>query len=163
MSDYSKMVMYKIVCKDLTVKSGYVGSTRDLVKRKYCHKSRCNNPNDEHHNFLIYKTIRDNGGWDNWSLIKIEDFPDCKDGTHARMRERELYEELFEEKLNMIRPFITDEEKAVLILNASIINNAKRDTTIKQCNCGGTFNYVNKAVHLKTKKHQKYIQDNPTN
>ena len=65
MPDYSKMMMYKIVCKDLTVKSGYVGSSRQLVKRKNNHKYICNNPNDKKHNLLIYKTIRDNGGWDN--------------------------------------------------------------------------------------------------
>ena len=157
MSDYSKMVMYKIVCKDLTVKSGYVGSSRDLVKRKYNHKSRCNNPNDEHHNFLIYKTIRDNGGWDNWSLIKIEDFPDCKDGTHDRMRERELYEQLFDEKLNMVRPYSTNEERII----CKTIYNSNRDPTIIQCNCGGTFTYTNKARHEHSKKHQKYLQDNP--
>lgn len=75
------------------------------------------------------------------------------------MRERELYEELFEEKLNMNRPSITDEERIIY----NNISNAKRDTTIKQCNCGGTFIYKSKANHLKTKMHQKYIQDNPTN
>ena len=159
MPDYSKMMMYKIVCKDLTVKSGYVGSSRQLVKRKNNHKTRCNNPNDKKHNLLIYKTIRDNGGWDNWSLIKIEDFPDCKDGTHARMRERELYEELFEEKLNMVRPSITDDERIIYKNN----HNANRDPTIHQCNCGGTFTYTRKASHLKTKMHQKYLEDNPTN
>ena len=162
MVNYSKTIMYKIVCNDLAVKQGYVGGTSDIVSRRCHHKSNCYNTNDmKKYNRLIYKTIRDNGGWDNWSLIKIEDFPECKNKTESRMRERALYEQLFEEKLNMNRPFTTDEEKAVQILNGSIINNAKRDTTIKQCNCGGSFSYTNKACHLKTKKHQKYLQDNP--
>ena len=164
MVNYSKTIMYKIVCKDLAVKHGYVGGTTDIVSRRHQHKSNCYNTNNmKKYNRLIYRTIRDNGGWDNWQMIKIEDFPLCKSGTESRMRERALYEQLFEEKLNMNRPFSTDEEKAEQIFNSSIIHNAKRDTTIKQCNCGGTFNYTNKARHLNTKTHRKYLQDNPTN
>ena len=146
----------------MAVKYGYVGGTTDMVSRKSKHKCNCYNTNDmKKYNYLIYRTIRDNGGWDNWDMIKIEDFPQCKSGTESRMRERDLYELLFEEKLNMVRPFITDEEKIIYSNIKSSISNPKRDKTIHQCNCGGTLNYVGKAGHLKTKMHQKYLQDNP--
>lgn len=158
MVNYSKTIMYKIVCKDLAVKQGYVGGTTDMVSRKSRHKCNCYNTNNmKIYGRLIYRTIRDNGGWDNWQMIKIEDFPQCKSGTESRMRERALYEGLFEEKLNMVRPYSTNEERII----CKTIYNANRDPTIIQCNCGGTFTYTNKARHEHSKKHQKYLQDNP--
>ena len=36
--DYSKTIIYKIVCKDLAVKDVYVGSTTHFINRKYGHK-----------------------------------------------------------------------------------------------------------------------------
>ena len=38
--DYSKTVIYKIVCNDLNVKDVYVGHTTDFTKRKATHKSK---------------------------------------------------------------------------------------------------------------------------
>jgi predicted GIY-YIG superfamily endonuclease len=37
MVNYIKTIMYKIVCKDLTVKAGYVGGTTDFTSRKKEH------------------------------------------------------------------------------------------------------------------------------
>ena len=39
--DYSKSVIYKIVCDDLNVKDCYVGSTTNFIKRKRHHKEAC--------------------------------------------------------------------------------------------------------------------------
>ena len=90
--DYSKTIIYKIVCKDLLVTDCYVGHTTDFRKRKWNHKSNSNNGNFSF-NFKIYQCIRDNGGWNNWDMIEIENYP-CKDGNKARARERFWYEEL---------------------------------------------------------------------
>jgi len=87
--DYSKIVIYKIVCNDLTIKDTYVGSTTDFRKRKWNHKATYN----AEKSFKIYKTIRENGGWENWSMIEIEKFP-CKDGNEAHTRERYWFEQL---------------------------------------------------------------------
>ena len=70
--DYSKCIIYKIVCNDFNIKDLYVGHTTDLVKRRSHHKCLCNSPDSKEYNFKVYKTIRDNGGWDNWSVIVIE-------------------------------------------------------------------------------------------
>jgi len=48
MTDFSKTVMYKIVCNDLNVKECYVGHTINMVKRKCVHKSACNNEKINH-------------------------------------------------------------------------------------------------------------------
>ena len=107
-TDYNNTIMYKIVCDDLNVKDCYVGHTINMTKRKCTHKHACNNMNDKAHNLKIYKIIRQNGGWDNWSMILVEKFP-CKDKNEACKRERELYEEL-DAKMNMVRPYRTHEE-----------------------------------------------------
>jgi hypothetical protein len=106
--DYSKTIIYKIVCNDLNVKDCYVGHTINMTKRKCSHKSHCNNENDKAHNLKIYQIIRENGGWDNWSMLLVEKFP-CKDKYEACKREREVYEEL-EAKMNTFRPYRTQEE-----------------------------------------------------
>jgi len=90
--DYSKTVVYKIVCHDLNVKDLYVGSTSNFRKRKYHHKSNCKNEK-EIYKIKIYETIREHGGWDNWNMLEVEKFP-CKDGNEARTRERYWFEQL---------------------------------------------------------------------
>jgi len=106
--DYSKTVIYKIVCNDLEIKDLYVGSTTEFTKRKNCHKCACNNENNQAYMFKVYQTIREHGGWENWSMIEIEKFS-CKDGNEARAKERFWYEEL-EAKLNMCFPIRNKKE-----------------------------------------------------
>jgi hypothetical protein len=43
------------------------------------------------YNPKVYKTMRENGGWDNYSMIEIEKYP-CKDANEACVREREWFE-----------------------------------------------------------------------
>ena len=107
-TDYSKTQMYRLVCNDLTITETYVGHTTNFVKRKCGHKSRCNNENDKKYNLKIYQTIRANGGWDNWMMVLIEDYP-CTNSLEACKRERELMEE-YDSKMNMIRPFVSNIE-----------------------------------------------------
>jgi hypothetical protein len=80
--DYSKTVIYKIVCNDLTISKLYIGSTTNFIKRKSAHKRLSN---DENRN--LYAIIRENGLWDNWTMVELEKFP-CADGNEARGRER---------------------------------------------------------------------------
>jgi hypothetical protein len=91
--DYSKTVIYKIVCNDLSILECYVGHTTDFTGRKQGHKSRCHNEKGGKYNLKTYQTIRENGGWENYSMIEIEKYP-CKDANEARAREREWFERL---------------------------------------------------------------------
>ena len=70
--DYSKTIIYKIVCKDLEVKDLYIGSTTNFIKRKYGHKSNYNSNKTHIYNRKIYVTIRKYGGFENWEMIEIE-------------------------------------------------------------------------------------------
>jgi hypothetical protein len=100
--DYSKTVIYKIVCNDLSITDIYVGSTTQFTKRKYNHKSLCANEKGKKYNYKLYKTIREHGGWENWSMIQIEEYP-CGSANEARERERYLYEQL-NASLNTLYP-----------------------------------------------------------
>ncbi len=76
MVNYSKSVVYKIMSLDPEINDIYVGSTCAFRKRKHDHKSDCNNENSEKHNRYVYNFIRNNGGWDNWSMVVIKAYPD---------------------------------------------------------------------------------------
>ena len=96
------------MCNDLNIKDLYIGSTTDFYNRKSNHKYKCNLENGKNYDLNIYKCIRANGGWDNWSMIEIEKFP-CKDSLEARARERYWCEQL-NATLNSNKPYITDNE-----------------------------------------------------
>lgn len=100
--DYSKPHFYKIVCNDPEIKSTYVGHTTDFQRRKYEHKSCCENDNGKTYHFNLYKTIRENGGFCNWSMILIDTL-DCKDALEAKKKEREFMAQL-QTSLNQLYP-----------------------------------------------------------
>ena len=107
--DYQKVIIYKLVCDDLSIKDLYVGHTTDFTNRKKSHKACCLNSNTRDYNYKVYKMIRDNGGWDNWSMIAIEKYP-CNDDLEARARERYWYEVL-NANMNSQCPILNVEEK----------------------------------------------------
>jgi hypothetical protein len=108
-TDFSKTVIYKIVCNDLEVKDLYVGHTTHFTNRKSSHKTRCSNENDKRYNLKVYQTIREHGGWNNYSMVEVEKFP-CKDGNEALARERYWFEQL-EAKLNTYSPTLNVENR----------------------------------------------------
>jgi group I intron endonuclease len=91
--DYSKTIIYKLCCNDINITEIYIGSTTDFKARKYQHKSSCNNEKNKRYNLKVYQYIRDNGGWDNWSMIMIEEYS-CNSKLEAEKRERYYIEEL---------------------------------------------------------------------
>lgn len=91
--DYSNTIIYKIVCKDINIKECYVGQITNFDKCKGCHKQRCNNINNKYYNLFVYQFIRENNGWDNWSMIEVEKF-NAIDKLDAHKRERYWIETL---------------------------------------------------------------------
>lgn len=91
--DYSKTIIYKICCKDINILDCYIGHTTNFTKRKNQHKSVCNNITDDNYNRYVYTVIRDNGGWDNWNMIQLEEFS-CNNKREAEAKEREWIENL---------------------------------------------------------------------
>ena len=68
-TDYSKNVIYKIQHND-DDSLLYVGHTCNFIKRKALHKYNCKLSQK-----LIYKMIRDNGGWECFTMIVIKVYP----------------------------------------------------------------------------------------
>jgi len=101
--------IYKIYCLDDTISDFYIGSTQSLKHRKYQHKTNCNNENGKIYNTKIYQTIRENGGWDNWTMVCVEELLDCSK-IQARIREEEIRMELLA-TLNSRKCFTTLEQK----------------------------------------------------
>jgi len=42
-ADYSETIIYKLVCKDSSIKDTYIGHTTNFVQRKNSHKISCCN------------------------------------------------------------------------------------------------------------------------
>ena len=121
--DYSKTIIYKIVCNDLKISETYVGHTTNMVKRRYSHKSICSNDKSGRHDLKIYQTIRANGGWDNWNMVQICEFP-CDNLEQARAEERKHYEQL-NASLNTVNPCRS--KKEYYDDNRNIIRECKRE------------------------------------
>ena len=100
--DYSKGLIYKLCCKDLAIKYVYIGSTTNFRVRKNSHKYDCNNTNSKKYNLFVYKFIRENGGFDNWDMIMIEEY-NCSNKKQLESRERFWYEK-YNCNLNMRNP-----------------------------------------------------------
>jgi predicted GIY-YIG superfamily endonuclease len=147
-------VMYRIVCNDLTVKDVYVGSTKNFKVRKSNHKSESMNEKTNHKK--VYKMITKHGGWDNWSMLKIEDF-ECETRLDARKRER-YWLEHYNATMNTLTPsrerseWTADYSRQYRQDNRDVINAQKK---IKHdCEvCDGRYSNDNKARHFKSQKH----------
>jgi hypothetical protein len=138
--DYTKTIMYKIRCLDLTCPLLYVGHTSNFKKRESHHKQKCNSPLSKSYHLKVYKTIRDTGGWNNWTMEEIEEYT-CTNNKEATLRERYWYE-MLNASLNMNYPARTRKEY-------KIVKNT--------CACGGKHTNHHKHDHLKSKKHINYI------
>lgn len=85
-SCYLNSVVYCIESIDGTHK--YVGCTNDLSYRKKHHKYRCTFVDGENYNLKIYRTIRENGGLDNFNWRVLEN---CSYGSFKELSRREKY------------------------------------------------------------------------
>ena len=160
--------IYKICCNDNSVEGFYIGSTINFRVRKSNHKSNCNGNKV---NCKIYKTIRENGGWENWRIVIVEQIPNCSK-LQAQIREEELRVEL-DATLNSNSAYCSlskeeyirkyrEENKEQIAIYKKKYNEANKEQ-IKQkfdCKCGGKYTYQNKARHLTSPKHLKYIENN---
>jgi hypothetical protein len=107
--EFYTTIMYKIVPKNSDLKFCYIGQTKNIHKRKQEHKHSCNNELSLKYNFHVYKTIRENGGWENWTMEKIEDYIH-EDFICGLKREQELIDE-YNGNLNKRCTYLTEEDK----------------------------------------------------
>jgi hypothetical protein len=67
----SFLTIYKIQCKDKSIRQTYIGSTGQFKLRIQSHISNTYNNKSNTYNYNLYKFIRENGGWENWDVFKI--------------------------------------------------------------------------------------------
>jgi hypothetical protein len=142
MPTYVKTIIYQIICKDKNITDSYVGHSTNIKQRNIEHKYSCNNENSKSYNIKLYTFIRENGGWDNWEIIEIEEYP-CDNKKQALCRENYWCFEL-KSSLNDIMP----------ILNIQNIIDYKKTKSDE--------NKLKTIEKLQKKKEerQKYLEDN---
>ena len=136
--DYSKCVIYKIYCKDASNADVYVGHTTNFKARQSVHKAKSSIGKD--YNIKIYSIIKGNGGFNNYYMEVIEEYP-CADKKEAIQREQYWYNEL-NPTLNQVLPYISAED-----------SKAKRVEYNKQ--------YFKDHQDYFTKYHREYYAKNP--
>jgi len=146
MPEYAKTIIYKLINYDYP-DLVYVGSTTNFTKRKQGHKERCLNEKSKKHNLKLYVSIREYGGWEDWSMIKICDYP-CNNRRQAEQEEDKFMLEL-KANMNMARAFRTKQQYRE--------DNKHKINEKRICECGLNYTYNHKARHERTKKHLDLI------
>jgi hypothetical protein len=108
--NYANTQIYRFVCNDVNITNTYVGSTTNWSHRKASHKSACNNSNVKRYHLNVYQVICANGGWDNWNMVLVEDFP-CNGKREAEQREQ-YWKEQYNDDMGTYRAFRTEEQRA---------------------------------------------------
>jgi len=166
--------IYKICCDDCP-EFVYVGSTKAFRQRKTLHKSRVNTGRTE----KLYTTIRENGGWDNWRMVIIEESGEIS-FTEARIKEEEHRVKL-NANLNSQKCYQTEEEyterhrtqaREYAKNNKEKVKEKTKEYREKNkdkimewktqritCECGRTFRIDGKAEHERTLIHKKLIEE----
>jgi hypothetical protein len=147
-------VFYKFTCLNDNIKNCYIGSTANLKNRKIKHKSACNNENDKAYNYNVYKMIRENGGWNNWSMIVIEEIQDLT-LTQARMKEEEHRIKL-KADMNSCSAYLSDEARIERDKEYRKKNYEKnKEKAIKQAK-----QYRNEHIEASRQREKKYYEEN---
>jgi len=171
-------VIYKIYCKDETIKDLYVGSTDNFDRRCGHHISNCNNKNIKSYNYKVYKFIREHGGFDNFI---IEEIIECDESNRYeaevhyflklnstlntrwpkrsqkqyRIDNKEHISDQHRQYYNENKEQILEQRKQSYIDNRDqILEKAK---TKIQCECGTIVSFAHISRHNKSQKHKNYI------
>ena len=134
--------IYKIIIND----DFYIGSTWDFDKRLKVHKN-----DSKTSDCKLYKAIRDNNN--KFKMVLLYNY-ECYTDTELRMEERRCYDEL-KPNLNMIRPYISEEELYEYSKQYYIENKESRLEYQNQ------YNMENKETVLERQK-QHYIKNRDT-
>jgi hypothetical protein len=114
-NEYSEKdyIMYKICPKNKDLNFCYIGHTVNFNERQRHHIRNTYNTNDaKHYHLKHYEFIRNNGGWDEWEMVEIEQFRG-KTKMEARIREQELIEQ-HNAILNSCKAYISEEQRKEL-------------------------------------------------
>jgi len=115
----------------------YVGHTKCFESRRTVHKSHSKNAPA-----LLYRTIRDNGGWENWNMSCIEVCPEDIDTKRKAEAREEEWRQRLSANLNNNRCFLTDDQR-------------------KEYQCSYSKDYRDKHIEYYRDYSKEYRQKNP--
>jgi ribosomal protein S27AE len=120
-----KYTFYRIVKND-DDDFCYIGSTKNFINRKYQHKNNTNNVNCRAYTYKLYQHIRDNGGWEQFNMIPIEE-GEYENTISCRIREEQLRKEN-NGNLNSLKAHVIQKEakREYYENNKDIINQKKK-------------------------------------
>jgi hypothetical protein len=150
--------IYKLVCNDLNIKYTYVGSTINFTRRKCEHKMNCNNIKKR---MKVYTCINDNGGFQNWTMVMIENVV-CETKLEARKRERFYYEAL-NATLNGVSPQTEEAERKIVRKDQQRIwhqKNVEKHPEYKEKRAEYTKNYRENNKEKLSKHRSDYRLEN---
>lgn len=153
MTTIKNYIFYKICCDDNDYV--YVGSTCNFNNRKRQHKQNCNNETGKEYHLKVYKTIRENGGWENWKMIQIG----TKEQITKRDAERieEEYRLELKAELNDKRAYLTEEVKKERKAIADKKYRESEKGKATQERRKDYFTEYNNSEETKARKHEWYL------
>ena len=176
--------VYKLCSKDPSIEEIYVGSTINITDRMKSHKSNSNNANNRKYNYKVYKFIRDNGGWTDWTYDILEEcdveskeeLELCYEDTwiinlepqlnsqRARRTPKEYREENKEKITIKNKEYYQQNREQLIKRKKKYREENKEQISIKanekfNCECGGRYTRAHKSVHEKSKKHLDFINN----
>lgn len=77
----------------------YIGSTKNFSRRKCHHKKNIRNKVGKLYHTLLYRTIREKGGWDKFEMVKIME----KEDHELRFLEEQAIISIYNPPLNTNR------------------------------------------------------------
>lgn len=149
---YKNSVIYKLVHKnDQDNENIYIGSTTNFRSRKLQHKKSIQNENDKKYNQNKYQYIRENGGWEEWEMIAIENYS-CESKRELEIRER-YHIETLKAKLNKNIPNRTKKEYRED--NKEIISKKKHEDYINNVE----YKLLKQKIYYENNKEEKKNYD----
>jgi hypothetical protein len=179
-NNYDRGKIYKIIC-NISGKI-YIGSTTEptLSRRLAGHKGHYNYYLKGKYHYITSFEVLKNGNYYIELICNAactsKDELNAIEGKYIRElkcvnkfipgRTKKEYQEDNAEKIKKYRDINADKIKQYKIENEDKIkqytiqynkDNAEKFKQQNVCNCGGKYSYTHKSMHLKTKKHQKYL------
>jgi hypothetical protein len=163
MEKYQNTLIYKIICKDASIKDCYVGHTVNIKYREKQHKNNTKNEKGKPYHYKLYDFIRSNGGWDNFSMEIIEHYP-CNNKNEALLKEQQTALEL-NATLGIKAQRTKEEEKEY---KAKWFQENKERIKEKHtleyiCECGAVIQEHEKLRHFKSKNHICFMENKQKN
>jgi len=96
--DYSKTIIFIIESKDINKKECMIEHATGLVNKIQKLKKQYKDEKSKHYNKDFFKIMRENGGWENYETIILEEYTECKNMNDVKIKIKE-----WKEKINLTK------------------------------------------------------------